>query len=69
MARITIDIDDAACAKTMRRYSLATKEEAVNFALRKLAEEPMSLDEARAMRGSGWVGDLAALRSDRLSSN
>ena len=69
MARITIDIVDVACAKTMRRYGLATKEEAVNFALRKLAEEPMSLDEARAMRGSGWAGDLAALRSDRLSSN
>ena len=68
MVRTTIDIDDVACAAIMRRYGLATKREAVNFALRKLAEEPMSLDEARAMRGSGWVGDLAALRSDRLSS-
>ncbi|MCY4623440.1 MAG: type II toxin-antitoxin system VapB family antitoxin [Chloroflexi bacterium] len=49
MARITIDKEDVACAKTMRRYGFATKEEAVSFALRKLAEEPMSLDEARAM--------------------
>ena len=69
MVRATIDIDDVACAEVMRRYGLKTKEEAVNLALRKLAEEPMSLDEARAMRGSGWAGDLAALRSDRLSSN
>lgn len=69
MVRATIDIDDVACAEVMRRYGLTTKEEAVNLALRKLAEEPMSLDEARAMRGSGWVGDLAALRSDSLSSN
>ena len=32
------------------------KREAVNLALRTLANEPMSLEEARAMRGSGWEG-------------
>ena len=46
----------------MRRYQLATKREAVNFALRTLAAEPASLDEARALRGIGWEGDLDALR-------
>ena len=65
MARITIDIDDAACAEVMRRYKLTTAEEAVNFALRTVAAEPASLEEARAMRGSGWDGDLDAMRATR----
>ena len=47
----------------MRRYQLATKREAVNFALRTLAAQPASLDEARALRGIGWEGDRDALRS------
>jgi Arc/MetJ family transcription regulator len=41
---------------------LATKREAVNFALRSIASEPFSLDEARRMRGSGWEGDLDEMR-------
>ena len=52
MARTTVDIDDRACAEVMRRYRLATKREAINFALRTLAAEPLSLDEARALRGN-----------------
>ncbi len=67
MARTNIDIDDQACAEVMRRYQLATKREAINFALRTLAAEPASLDEARALRGIGWEGDLDALRSGRSS--
>ena len=65
MARTNIDIDDHACAEVMRRYSLATKREAVNFALRTLAAEPLSIDEGRALRGVGWEGDLGLMRSSR----
>ena len=65
MARTNIDIDDEACAEVMRRYSLATKREAVNFALRTLAAEPLSVDDARALRGIGWEGDLDLMRSSR----
>lgn len=65
MARTNIDIDDAACAAVMRRYRLDTKREAVNMALRTLAAEPLTLAEARAMRGSGWVGDLDKMRASR----
>lgn len=64
MSRTNIDIDDDACAEVMHRFGLATKREAVNFALRRLAAEPMGLDEARQMRGSGWDGTLAEMRSD-----
>lgn len=65
MARTNIDIDDEACAEVMRRFCLATKREAVNFALRTLAAEPLGVDEARRLRGSGWDGDLEELRSGR----
>ncbi len=62
MSRITIDIDDKACAAIMRRYRLNTRREAVNLALRMLAAEPLNLDEARKLRGSGWESDLEELR-------
>ena len=66
MVRTNIDIDDDACTEIMRRFGLRTKREAVNLALRTLANEPMSLEEARAMRGSGWEGDLGEMRAVRF---
>ncbi len=65
MARTNIDIDEKACAEVIRRYRFTTKREAVNFALRTVAAEPASLEEAWAMQGSGWDGDLDAMRSSR----
>lgn len=65
MVRTNVDIDDRACAEVMRRYQLPTKREAINFALRTLAAEPASVNEARSMRGVGWEGDLDAMRSAR----
>lgn len=65
MARTNIDIDEEACAEIMRRYQLETKREAVNFALRTVAAEPLSLDEARGLKGSGWDGDLDAMRGPK----
>ena len=62
MSRTNVDIDDAACAAIMKRYRLPTKREAVNLALRSLASEPFSLEEAHRMRGSGWDGDLDEMR-------
>lgn len=49
----------------MVRYALSTKREAVNLALRRLAGEPLDLDEARGLRGSGWDADLEEMRSSR----
>ena len=71
MPRTTIDIDDKACEAIMRCYGFATKREAVNFALRSLAvepasTEPLSLEEVRRLRGSGWDGNLDKMRTDRL---
>jgi Arc/MetJ family transcription regulator len=65
MSRTNIDLDDAACRAVMERYRLSTKREAVNFALRTVAAEPLGLDEARRLRGSGWDGDLDRTRATR----
>jgi Arc/MetJ family transcription regulator len=62
VTRTNIDIDDELVATVMRRYGLRTKKEAVDLALRRLAVEPMSKEEALAMRGSGWEGDLEEMR-------
>ena len=67
MSHLHVNIDDEACAEVMRRYQLATKREAINFALRTLAAEPLNVDEAKRLRGSGWEGDLDRLRSGCLA--
>lgn len=67
MARTNVDIDDEACRAVMNRYHLGTKREAVNFALRLLAGEPLTIEDARALRGSGWQGDLDELRTGRIA--
>jgi Arc/MetJ family transcription regulator len=63
MSRTNIDIDDELIERVMRRYRLPSKRAAVELALRRLAGEPMSRDEALAMEGTGWSGDLAELRA------
>ena len=67
MARTNVDIDDEACATVMRRYLLSSKREAINLALRTLAAEPLSVDQARDLRGSGWEGDLKEMRRSRTT--
>ena len=63
MARTNIDIDDEACAEVMRRYQLGTKREAVNLALKMVAGDPMTVEEALQMQGTGWNGDLDEMRT------
>ncbi len=65
MSRTNVNIDDEACAEIMRRYRLTSKREAINLALRVLAAEPLDVDEAKQLRGSGWDGDLDEMRSGR----
>ncbi|MCY4533469.1 MAG: type II toxin-antitoxin system VapB family antitoxin [Gammaproteobacteria bacterium] len=67
MARTNIDIDDKACAEVMRRYQFATKKEAVNFALQLVAAEPLSIEEAQQLRGTGWEGNLDEMRGNRTA--
>lgn len=67
MTRTNIDIEDSAVEAVMARYHFSTKKDAVNFALRTLAAEPMDADRARAMRGTGWDGDLDTMREARTA--
>ena len=63
MGRTNIDIDDELIERVMRRYRLPSKRAAVELALRRLAGEPMSREEALDMEGTGWPGDLDELRA------
>ena len=70
MGRTNIEIDDELVERVMRRYRLPSKRAAVDLALRPLAGDAMSRDEALATEGSGWAGDLEALRApDDLGSS
>lgn len=58
--RTNIDIDDEVLNMVMHRYRLRTKTEAVDLALRLLAGQPMSKEEALAMRGANAIGEPPA---------
>ncbi len=62
MSRTNIDIDDDLITDVMRQYHLRTKREAVDLALRRLRRTPMTKEEALAMEGTGWEGDLDEIR-------
>jgi Arc/MetJ family transcription regulator len=63
MGRTNIELDDELIERAMRIYRLSSKREAVDLALRRLVGEPMSREEALAMEGRGWGGDLAEIRA------
>lgn len=63
MTRTNIEIDDVLVDRAIRLYRLRSKREAVDLALRRLVGEPMSREEMLASEGTGWVGDLAEIRS------
>jgi len=63
MARTNIDLGSDLINDVMSRCGVKTKREAVHSALRRLAPAPMIREEALAMRGSAWEGDLDAMRS------
>ena len=50
--RTNIEIEDDHVQRIMARYRCKTKTEAVDLALRHLAGQPMTLDEALAMEGT-----------------
>lgn len=64
--RTNIDIDEALVERVMRRHGVSTKRAAVDLALRRLDLEPMTREEALAMEGTGWHGDLDELRDGWL---
>lgn len=59
--RTNIEIEDDYVQAIMDRYGVRTKTEAVDLALRHLAGQPMTREEALAMRGAHA---MTALPSD-----
>lgn len=56
--RTNIEIEDDYLRAIMDRYGVATKTEAVDLALRHLAGQPMTRDEALAMRGAHAIDEI-----------
>ena len=65
--RTNIEIEDTYLQAIMDRYGVRTKTEAVDLALRHLAGQPMSREDALAMRGANAIGKapLTAILSPR----
>jgi Arc/MetJ family transcription regulator len=56
--RTNIEIEETYLRAVMDRYGLRTKTEAVDLALRHLAGQPMTRQEALAMEGAHAIGDI-----------
>jgi len=56
--RTNIEIDDVYVRRIMDRYGVHTKTEAVDLALRHLAGQPMTREEALAMEGAHAIGEI-----------
>ena len=56
--RTNIEIEDTYLQIVMDRYDLRTKTEAVELALRHLAGQPMTREEALAMRGAHAIAEI-----------
>jgi Arc/MetJ family transcription regulator len=58
--RTNIELDSASLRVIMDRYGVHTKTAAVDLALRHLAGQPMTREEALAMRGAHAIGEPPA---------
>jgi Arc/MetJ family transcription regulator len=58
--RTNIEIEDVYVQAIMDRFGIRTKTEAVDLALRHLAGQPMTRDEAMAMRGAHLIDEVPA---------
>ena len=56
-ARTNIEIEETYVEAVMDRYGLRTKTEAVDLALRHLAGQPMTREQALAMRGAHAIAE------------
>ena len=56
--RTNIEIEEIYIEAIMDRYGVRTKTEAVELALRHLAGQPMTREQALAMRGAHAISDV-----------
>ncbi len=58
--RTNIEVEDTYVRTIMDRFGVHTKTEAVDLALRHLAGQPMTREEALAMRGAHAIDEIPA---------
>jgi Arc/MetJ family transcription regulator len=56
--RTNIEIEETYLEAVMDRFGVHTKTEAVDLALRHLAGQPMTREEALGMRGARAIGEI-----------
>jgi Arc/MetJ family transcription regulator len=61
--RVELDVKEDLLDAVRTRYHLTSRRAAIEFALRRAAVKPMSKEEALAMEGVGWGGDIEEMRS------
>jgi Arc/MetJ family transcription regulator len=62
--RINIELDDEIIEAAMRLYGTSSKDETADLALRRLVGSRLDTEDALALEGSGWDGDLDRMRDD-----
>ena len=67
--RTNIELDDELVETAMRLYGTRSKRETVDLALRRLVGPRVGTEEALALEGSGWDGDLDRMREDAPSDS
>ncbi|MBE7183946.1 MAG: type II toxin-antitoxin system VapB family antitoxin [Methylobacterium mesophilicum] len=64
--RTNIELDDALMAEAMALTGLSSKKATVEEALRRLIRGVRQMEAIEAMAGTGWHGDLDAMREGRF---
>jgi Arc/MetJ family transcription regulator len=64
---VYIEIEDAYVQAIMDRYGVRTKTDAVDLALRHLAGQPMTREEALSMRGAQALGEIPSDTGPRVA--
>lgn len=66
MANETENIHDRVDTEVVRAHEEATGQKDVNLGARYPEAKRISVEEARALKGIGWEGDLQEMRSTRF---
>jgi Arc/MetJ family transcription regulator len=68
MVRTNIELEDDYVQAIMDRYGLRTKTAAVDLALRRLAGQPLSREEALSMRGAHAISEVPEDQQPRTAA-
>lgn len=63
MVRVHIEVDEKLLETARDMYPGRSESELVELALRAMVTQPLSREDALAMKGTGWEGDLDEMRT------